>query len=81
MAPIHRFLGQYVKIRDRGEVLCIKLQFETVEINICRRLCPELHPFLSKILLSLTKEYHVLILGRKKEYEFNLRLNEDYDKI
>ena len=54
MALIHRFLGQNVKIRDRGEVLRIKLQFKTVEINICRRLRPELHPFLSKILLNYT---------------------------
>ena len=50
MAPIHRFLGQYVKISDRGELLCIKLQFETVEINIRRRLCPKLPGSLSKIL-------------------------------
>ena len=51
MAPIHRFLGQYVKISHRGELLGIKLQFETVEINIRRRLCPKLPGSLSKILL------------------------------
>ena len=51
MAPIHRFLGQYVKISHRGELLGIKLQFETVEINICRRLRPELPHYLNKILL------------------------------
>ena len=25
-----------------------------------------------------TKEYHVLILGRKKDYEFDLGVNQEY---
>ena len=31
--------------------------------------------------LSITKEYHVLILGIKTDYEFNLEVNQEYHEI